>query len=253
MTMPPLAEPLDMVTVHGGTFRMGSPEADPEAYENEKPQHTVTVSAFCISRYLVTRQLYREILGQAPATWGEDTDDERFPANEVSWFDAVAFCNALSAHVGLQPCYHITGQHVEWDTSADGYRLPTEAEWEYACRAGTTSAWFFGDDPTALGRYAWFTGNSGDRVHPIGEKEANPWGLHDMIGNVWEWCWDCYNTYLTGVVCDPPGPKDGICRTRRGGSAWIDPCDLRSACRDWDKPEFQFCDFGFRCVRRPRH
>ena len=169
---------------------MGSPDADTAAYENEKPQHTVVVSDFCISRYLVTRQRYREILGQAPAAWGEDTE---------------------SAHVGLQPCYHITGQHVEWDTSADGYRLPTEAEWEYARRAGTTSAWFFGDDPTALGRYAWFTGNSGDRVHPIGEKEANPWGLHDMIGNVWDGCWD------------------------------------------WDKPEFQFCDFGFRCARRPRH
>jgi formylglycine-generating enzyme required for sulfatase activity len=181
--MPPLAEPLDMVTVHGGTFRIGSSDSDTEAYENEKPQHTVTVSAFCISRYLVTRQLYREILGQAPGAWGEDTDDERFPANEVSWFEAVAFCNALSVRVGLQPCYHITGQHVEWDTSADGYRLPTEAEWEYACRAGTTSTWFFGDDPTALGRYAWFTGNSGDRVHPVGEKEANPWGLHEYLFN----------------------------------------------------------------------
>src|SRR6266478_5406134 len=111
-----------------------------------------------------------------------------------------------------------------------GIRVPMAI----ACRAGTTSAWFFGDDPTTLGRYAWFTGNSGDRVHPIGEREANPWGLHDMIGNVWEWCWDWYDTYLPGMVCDPPGLKDGLCRTRRGGSAWIDPCDLRSACRDWD-------------------
>src|SRR5262249_42607127 len=158
-------------------------------------------------------------------------------ANDVSWFDTIDFCNTLSAYVGLQPCYRRAGAHVEWENSADGYRLPTEAEWEYACRAGTTSAWFFGDDPAALEHYAWFADNSEYRVHPVGEKAANPWGLHDMIGNVWEWCWDWYDTYRTETVHDLTGSQDGTRRALRGGAAWFDSRNLRSAYRYRDVPE----------------
>jgi len=123
----------------------------------------------------------------------------------VSWFDTVSFCNALSQQVGLQPCYRIDGTHVAWDTNADGYRLPTKAEWEYACRAGTASKWFFGDNPTSVDHYAWFAANTNYKVQPVGEKASNPWGLHDMNGNVWEWCWDWYNTYQDESSIDQSG------------------------------------------------
>ena len=250
---PPLLEPLEMVELSGGTFRMGSPDTDAEAHESEKPQHEVTVSAFAISRYPITRELYRKLSGTSPQSWQRDSDDNRLPANDVSWCEAVSFCNALSQQVGLQPCYRIEGTHVAWDTNADGYRLPTEAEWEYACRAGTTSRWFFGNDPTALDRYAWFADNSNNEVHPVGEKAPNPWGLHDMSGNVYEWCWDWYDTYRAEAVMDPLGPESGDSRVLRGGSAWdVDPRVLRSAGRVRIEPELRRAVVGFRCVRRPR-
>ena len=251
--VPPLVEPLDMVELSSGTFWMGSPDTDAEAYEYERPQHEVTVSAFAISRYPITRKLYRVICRTVPEAWKRDSADDRLPANSVSWFDAVVFCNALSEHVGLQPCYRVDGERVEWERSADGYRLPTEAEWEYACRAGTTSKWFFGDDPAALDRYAWFTANANNEVQPVGAKAPNPWGLHDMSGNVWEWCWDWFGDYHTEAVTDPLGPENGERRVLRGGSAWgVDPWYLRSASRNLFVPVLRIDDFGFRCVRRPR-
>jgi formylglycine-generating enzyme required for sulfatase activity len=167
-------EPLQMLDVKGGPFLMGSPDSDDLATTSEKPQHPVTVSSFRMSRYPVTRQLYRQALATTPSEWEGDTDDDLLPANDVSWFDAVEFCNALSEQQGLQPCYRVERTEVTWNLDADGYRLPTEAEWEYAMRAGTITRWFFGDDETGLDRYAWFSGNSGGRIHPVGEKEPNP-------------------------------------------------------------------------------
>jgi formylglycine-generating enzyme required for sulfatase activity len=250
---PPLVEPLEMVELPGGTFWMGSPDTNAEAYEDEKPRHEVTVSVFAISRYLITLELYRELCSPSPASWQRDSDDKRLPANNVSWFDAVSFCNALSQQMGLQPCYRIDGTQVAWDKNADGYRLPTEAEWEYACRAGTTSRWFFGDDPTALDRYAWFATNANNTVQPVGEKTPNPWGLYDMSGNVWEWCWDWYGTYRAEVFIDPIGPENGDRCVLRGGAARVAaPRNLRSASRVGGAPLFRDADHGFRCVRRPR-
>lgn len=252
---PLFVEQLDMVELPGGTFLMGSPDSDREAFDNEKPQHQVTIAAFAISRYPITRQLYREIVGAAPEQWERNKGEQNLPANYVSWFDAARFCNALSTQVGLSPCYRIDGDNVEWNRQAEGYRLPTEVEWEYACRAGATSKRFFGDDPHELGDYAWFSDNSGGRVHPVGEKKPNPWDLHDMIGNVWEWCWDWFADYLsnaTQTIADPTGPEHGNSRVLRGGSWGSVPWFLWSAFRFWFWPEFRHVVVGFRCVRAPR-
>jgi formylglycine-generating enzyme required for sulfatase activity len=244
---------LEMVELPGGTFLMGSPDTDDLAYQDEKPQHPVTVSAFAIARYPVTRKLYREILGRSPEQWEGDKDNDRLPANHVSWFDAVRFCNVLSEKQGLQPCYRIEGNQVNWDRRANGYRLPTEAEWEYAVRAGTTTRWFFGNNSDDLDRYAWFRDNAIKRIHPVMEKEPNPWGLYDMIGNVWEWCWDQYEACSQdNAAIDPVSALTSIFRMLRGGAVWIGTRRLHSARRVRRVPEDRRDDVGFRCVRGPR-
>ncbi len=246
---------LEMIELPGGTFMMGSPDSDDQAYENEKPQHEVTVSDFCLGRYPVTRALYREVMGGGPSEWSDDADDGSLPANYVSWRDAVRFCNALSKKQGLRPCYRILWWWVTWDREADGYCLPTEAEWEYAVRAGTTTRWFFGDDSVELERYAWFDKNSGKRVHSVGENEPNPWGFHDMAGNVWEWCWDrYYGDYAAAPLSDPIGPDGGRYRVLRGGACWVEARLLRSADRFRNRPwdRFDAVFVGFRVARAPR-
>ena len=164
---------------------MGSPDTDAEAYDDGKPSTQVTVSAFAISRYPITRELYRELYDTLPQAWERDSDDHRLPANDVNWFEAASFCNALSRQVGLQPCYRIDGTHVRWDTQigfmAIACRLRPNGN--TPARAGTTSRWFFGDDPAALDRYAWFAANAHNQVQPP-ESPESP-GAYDMSGNVW--------------------------------------------------------------------
>jgi formylglycine-generating enzyme required for sulfatase activity len=247
-----LAEPLEMVAIPGGTFVMGSAEDDAQADSKEHPQHRVTVSDFLMARYPVTRKQYREVTGQRLQWWRWYDLHPRLPANYVGWFEAVQFCNALSAQQGLQPCYIIDREQVIWDEEADGYRLPTEAEWEYAVRADTTTRWFCGDETTALGDYAWYGENAGGRVRPVGQKKPNPWGLYDMAGNVWEWCWDWYGPYAAEAVPDPIGPDTGAFRVLRGGAYWVVARNLRSALRDRNVPEDRRGGIGFRVVRRPR-
>ncbi len=243
---------LEMVELPAGTFWMGSPESDDQAYSSEKPQHEVTVSNFAMSRYVVTRRLYREVMKETPSEWRQDQDDDRLPANYVDWFEAVKFCNALSERQGLQPCYRIEDKQVEWDREANGYRLPTEAEWEYAVRAGTTTRWFCEDKSDELQRCAWFDRNAGGRVHPVGELEPNPWGLYDLAGNVWEWCWDWYGAYSPDAVPNPVGPPAGDYRVLRGGAYWFVAGSLRSADRNWFEPGYRNVGIGFRCVRGSR-
>jgi formylglycine-generating enzyme required for sulfatase activity len=243
---------LQMVELPGGTFLMGSGANDVQAYESEKPQHAVTVSGFTVGRYPVTRRLYREVMEDCPRNWENDTDDDSLPANYVSWFDAVAFCNVLSERQGLMPCYRIDGNNVRWDHDADGYRLPTEAEWEYAARAGTATRWFCGDEPTELRQYAWFAENSANRLHPVGEKAPNPWGLYDMAGNVYEWCWDWHGEYAPEAVTDPTGVVSGRYRVLRGGAYWREAGLLRSAHRGGSEPGLPSNAIGVRVVRRPR-
>jgi formylglycine-generating enzyme required for sulfatase activity len=254
------AEPLDMVYIPGGTFTMGSAPEDEQAYEDEHPQHQVTVSDFFMARYLVTQPQYRRAMGQRIWHWHElhprrqpwYTLHPRVPVTDVSWFDAIALCNALSDQQGLQRCYVQVGDAVLWDQEAEGYRLPTEAEWEYAARAGTTTRWGCGDAPTDLGRFAWYAANAGGRGHPVGTKQPNAWGLADMAGNVYEWCWDRYGPYPAEAVADPAGPADGAWRVLRGGAYWYGAGFLRSAHRNGLVPEFRRDDVGVRVVRRPR-
>ncbi|MCP3910764.1 MAG: formylglycine-generating enzyme family protein [Actinomycetia bacterium] len=204
-----------------GTFTMGSPEDEEGRYSDEGPDHQVTLSEFSIGKYEVTNQQYRTLV---PDHQGDDD----LPATYVNWHEAKAFCEQF------------------------GFRLPTEAEWEYAARAGTQSRWSFGDDESQLERYGWYSKNSGTRAHPVGTREPNEWGLHDMHGNVYEWVSDRWaNVYPAEPQVDPTGPATGDRRVVRGGSFWVEPGGLRSAFRRWDDPEGRFEDVGFRCVRSP--
>ncbi len=240
---------LDMVALEGGSFMMGSPVGEPYRRGNETP-HRVTVSALRVGRTAITRAQYGEVMEieQAPGS-----GQGEHPVTEVSWFDAVAMCNRLSRREQLPPCYEIEGDQVSWVADDGGYRLATEAEWEYACRAGSTGRWSFGDEESALGEHAWFYGNSGDEAHKVAAKKPNPWGLYDMHGNVWEWCWDAFGEYDTQSVHDPRGPgAPGASRVLRGGAFFDVPGFLRSAFRGGDRPELSYRFIGFRCVRRAR-
>jgi len=245
-----LVEPLAMVELPGGTFLMGSPESE-EGRSPDEEQHRVRLAAFAMSATQVTQGLYREILGESPSNF---TGDDELPVEQVSFVDAARFCNKLSERVGLAPCYQIEGDAVTWDERAQGYRLPTEAEWEYACRAGSETAYCFGDDPKQLDEYAWYGGNSESRTHAVGRKRPNAWGLFDLHGNVWEWCWDWYQTYkMTNDTRDNPiGPATDVRRVLRGGSFLVEPQSLRSALRDGFEPTVRFWFIGFRCVRGSR-
>ena len=158
------------------------------------------------------------------------------PVQEVSWVDAVGFCRKLSALPAEK-------------AAAYEYRLPTEAEWEYACRAGTTTSYGFGDSASQLSEYGWFDDNSGSKTHPVGEKKPNAWGLHDMHGNVWEWCQDGYGAYPSGTATDPTGESSGTLRVVRGGGWYGDARFCRSADRDGDAPGLRTSYKGFRVLR----
>lgn len=242
--------PMVMMALPGGQFRMGSPDSDDMAFDNEKPQHPVTVAGFQIAVTPVTEGLYREVMAQEPPP----DERQRMPVTDVSWYDAIQFCNALSERESYQPCYRqIRGQWV-CDWHADGHRLPTEAEWEYACRAGTTTRYSFGDDPNMLDQYAWFAGNSENRLHEVRRQAPNSWGLYDMHGNVFEWCWDEYQPYTSNRRWHwLPRRRSRSVETRviRGGSFVDPPGGLRSADRGGVRPGGWDADLGFRCVRVP--
>jgi len=183
----------------------------------------------------------------------------------VSWYDAVAYANALSVADGLPVAYNLSScsgtpgtdnyscSNVTLTASTPyattGWRLPTEAEWEYAYRAGTSTEWHFGSDSNMLKTYAWFNGNSGGKTQPVAKKQPNPWGLYDMAGNVGEWCWDWYGSY-PGTVTDPVGSTSGSYRVFRGGWWEYDASNARAARRDVSRPDFRSGSaFGFRLAR----
>jgi len=237
----------NMVRIPAGTFTMGSPASEQGRVSNET-QRRVTISAFNMSRYEVTQREYQEIMGTNPSRFTGDLDR---PVEWVSWFDAVEYCNRRSQREGLTPAYTISGsgdnRAVTWNRSANGYRLPTEAEWEYACRAGTTTAYNTG--ASISDNTGWYDANSAGSTQRVGQKQANAWGLYDMHGNVWEWCWDWYGAYPAGAQTDPVGASTGSIRVLRGGS-WVSSAgSTRSSYRHFNGPYLRHSSIGFRVVR----
>jgi len=235
--------PAGFVRIQGGTFTMGSPANEPYRKGDEGPQHQVTVGSFYMGKYEVTQKEYQEIMGTNPSNFKGDN----LPVERVSWYDAIEYCNRRSQKEGLTPAYTINGNNVTWNRGANGYRLPTEAEWEYACRAGTTSAYNTGANISD--NTGWYYDNSGSKTHPVGQKPANVWGLYDMHGNVWEWCWDWYGNYSSGSQTDPVGASSGTSRVVRGGSWAGDAENVRSANRFSNSPGYRYFNLGFRLVR----
>ncbi|MDR1858772.1 MAG: formylglycine-generating enzyme family protein [Treponema sp.] len=241
---------VEMVLIPGGKFMMGSPAGEPYRGSDET-QHRVTLSAFRMGKYQVTQEQYQVMMRTNPSSFttgvtaGENQN--RHPVENVSWYDAVEFCNRLSKWEGLSPAYSINGSTVQVVSGSNGYRLPTEAQWEYACRAGTTTAYNTGasiSDDTG-----WYSSNSGSKTHEVGQKPTNAWGLHDMHGNVLEWCWDWYGAYPSAAQADPSGPVSGSYRVSRGGSWYGSGQYLRSAWRYYSLPGYRLSYFGFRLVR----
>ncbi|QHV87916.1 SUMF1/EgtB/PvdO family nonheme iron enzyme [Streptomyces sp. 604F] len=201
--------------------------------EAAKTERTVAVDAFELGACPVTRERYEAVTGTVPA--GPGGPDA--PVTEVSWTDALRYCNLLSQALGLRPCYLLDddpdARATRWDQDADGFRLPTEAEWEYACRAGSPQVRYGPLDVVARHR-----GNSGGRLHPVATRQANAFGLYDMLGNVWEWCWDLYDPGVYGPY-----------RVFRGGGWQDEPRGVRAACRRKSHPTLRIDDLGFRPAR----
>jgi formylglycine-generating enzyme required for sulfatase activity len=262
--------PASFVRIEGGTFTMGSPSNEPERRDLEGPQHQVTLSSFYMGKYQVTHAEYAALMGTNPG--GYKPKDTNSPVTIVSWYDAVEYCNRLSQKERLTPAYTIdksrsdsnntsSSDKVKWlvmlNQNANGYRLPTEAEWEYACRAGTTTPFSTGNNITT--DQANYDGkkpynNNATGIYrgtnmPVGSFAPNPWGLYDMHGNVWEWCWDWIGLYSSGAQTNPRGPVSGADRVFRGGSNINEGYTLRSAFRTGNNPSVRDSAIGFRLVR----
>ena len=238
---------MELRLIKAGSFQMGSTksadqlatlfETEAEDFEDEFPRHRVTISQdFRLGVTAVTQSEWQSVMNTQP--WlGEVYVEEGadYPATYVSWDDAVEFCRKLSAKEGVT------------------YRLPTEAEWEYACRAGSESIYSFGDSPELLEEYAWFEENAWDIdekfAHRVRQKRPNAWGLHDMHGNVWEWCQDWYGGYGSDLATDPTGPESGSGRVYRGGSWFLTAQSARSAGRFRYSPYDRYDFMGFRVLR----
>ncbi|MDR1920387.1 MAG: formylglycine-generating enzyme family protein [Candidatus Adiutrix sp.] len=228
---------MEFVLIPAGSFVMGAPESESKAWaslpgrpDRDVLPHQVTISQpFYLGKYEVTQGQWAAVMGDNPSRYR--FEGENNPVENVSWDDIQVFIQKLNQKDGT-----------------DRYRLPTEAEWEYAARAGTTSAYSFGDDDSELGRYAWHQGNARATTHPVGQKEPNAWGLYDMYGNVWELTADWYgaNYYADSPASDPRGPSSGTDRVHRGGSFVSAAAQCRSAYRLPCPPGTYNSNFGFR-------
>ncbi|HZR16732.1 MAG TPA: formylglycine-generating enzyme family protein [Verrucomicrobiae bacterium] len=238
------AESSSMVLLPDGRFTMGDPN------EVDATPHEVSVSAFYLDKNLVTQEQFEKLMHENPSRW-KGTGN---PVEQVRWSDAVRFCNKRSEAEGLKPCYELTTWKC--DFGANGYRLPTEAEFEYACRAGTTTPYFCGNTPARLAEFAWFDKNSGGHPRPVGQKQPNAWGLYDICGNLWEWCNDFYQVdyYATAAKEDPRGPAEGKTKVVRGGCWRTSAENCRAGYRYNENPGyadvcFGYDIYGFRCAR----
>ena len=235
------------VAVPGGAFWMGSPEDEPGRFDNEGPRHRVHVAPYWLASTEVTRAQWRAVMGSTPP--GGRHDDE--PVVGVSWCDTLRYANELSQREGLTPAYRLLGPcahggTVTWDRSADGYRLPTEAEWELAARGGDEQLYAGGG---ALESVGWYLGNAEDGARSVAALAPNAYGLYDMSGNVWEWVWDRLGAYPAEAQHDPAGPERGETRILRGGSWRYEARYARVADRNWGHPGYRARAVGFRLAR----
>ena len=238
-----------VLLVEGGTFEMieENSDDDDEYYNYDDSNHSVTVSSFIIWKTLVTQELYEKVIGTNPSYY----KGAKRPVECVTWYDAVEFCNALSRKNGLTPCYSKdASDNWTWNQNANGWRLPTEAEWEYAARGGNKSKKYEYSGSNKMDEVAWFYSNSNSETHDVASKKANELGLYDMNGNVLEWCWDWYESYKAGTQTNPTGGKSGSDRVCRGGS-W-DSIDCKVSTRFSDNPSLCGNNHGFRLVCTPR-
>jgi formylglycine-generating enzyme required for sulfatase activity len=221
---------MEMVRIPSGKFSLGSPPNELGRRENESPISEVSIPAFYMAKFAITQEQWVAVMGNNPAMFRENL---QAPVENVSWLEAQDFCRKLA----------LRSQHI--------YRLPSESEWEYACRAGTNTAYHFGDSPAQLADYAWFAENSNLRSHPVGQKVPNPWGLYEMHGGIWEWCEDAWHDNFNGAPADGSAwVSDGYDRRRvRKGGSWSNEAQYcRSASREWHWQSDRYNDIGFRVV-----
>ena len=231
--------------IPAGSFTMGSPTEEASRNPDEN-QHQVTITrAYWMAETEATQGQWQAVMGSNPSR--HSNCGAGCPVDQVSWFEAIDYANRLSRKAGLEECYQTSGASATFKgPGCTGYRLPTEAEWEHAARAGGSHAWAGGDDPDAV---AWIGANSGGTTQPVGAKQANAWGLRDMSGNVREWCWDWYADYPSGSATDPTGPPGGTLRVTRGGSFGGKAAATRAAVRGWQDPDDRLAAAGLRLVR----
>ncbi len=223
---------LEMVLIPAGEFMMGSRVSDKEALDDEYPRHRVRITKpFYLGKYPVTQEQWCGVMGDLPQEHWYSVMEPKNPVEYASWDDCQEFVKELNAKAG-----------------GGRFTLPTEAQWEYACRAGSKTRYCFGDDAAGLWEYGWYAGHG---THPVGEKKPNAWGLYDMHGNVSEWCADWDGDYAEGAVDDPTGPSDGSLRVSRGGSWFCTAWRCRSAYRDWFDPRNRARFLGFRLALVP--
>jgi formylglycine-generating enzyme required for sulfatase activity len=234
--------PKNMVFIPPGTFQMGSPTNEVDSGSSDGPQTAVTISrGFWMGKYEVTQGEYLDVMRK---NWSYFTGDTNRPVEMLTWHDATNYCGLLTERE------RAAGRIA----AGSGFRLPTEAEWEYACRAWTSTRFSYGDDPgyTNLTDYAWYVANSGSMTYPVGQKLPNPWGLYDMHGSLWEWCQDWWSDRLPGgIAVDPQGPDSGSFRVVRGGYWGSVASRCRSAHRFNTLPNAGFNIIGFRVVLAP--
>jgi len=262
---------IEMISVQGGSFRMGSPRDS--GYMIERPQHQVTLQSFLISQFEVTQGQYFDITGLRPSSCKTNPENrteegwKTLPVEMINWYEALIFCNKLSVKEKLNPVYRVNGSvnpddwgdipweeastpwKVEWISDANGFRLPTEAEWEYAARGGIHSKnhkYAGGDNP---GHVAWYYEISDTMSHEVGSKAHNELELYDMSGNVMEWCWDWQGPYTAGAQENPLGPASGLHKSIRGGgwSYAVNYCHV--AYRYYNYPYYRAVNLGLRVVR----
>ncbi|MDR2702486.1 MAG: formylglycine-generating enzyme family protein [Spirochaetaceae bacterium] len=266
---------IEMIYVPGGSFQMGNPDTS-VGYDDERPVHTVTLSGFYMGKYQVTQAQYQAVMGSNPSGFSSNPASGEVQGNRpveyVSWYDAIVFCNKLSIADGLTPAYRISGStnpsdwgavptssnNSTWDAAvivsgSTGYRLPTEAQWEYAAKGGNNSPGNYTySGSNTIDNVAWYGywENGGfEGTHEVGKKSPNGLGLYDMSGNVWEWCWDWYGSYSSGAQTDPVGAASGSARVVRGGCWYFGASGARSVCRGRYDPGGRGDDGGFRLVR----